>query len=65
MVALFQQRRESFHVSEDAPMVDLREHMIMAPPARPCVTPQARVPTATRPDPVSHTRLSPCPCVLV
>ena len=48
MVALFQQRRESFHVSEDAPMVDLREHMIMAPPARPCVTPQVRVPTAPR-----------------
>ena len=58
MVALFQQRRESFHVSEDAPMVDLREHMIMAPPARPCVTPQARVPTAaptTLPDIPSRT----------
>ena len=58
MVALFQQRRESFHVSEDAPMVDLREHMIMAPPARPCVTPQVRVPTAmptTLPDIPSRT----------
>ena len=51
MVALFQQRRESFDVSEDAPMVDLREHMIMAPPARPCVTPQVRVPSAA---PGSH-----------
>ena len=58
MVALFQQRRESFHVSEDAPMVDLREHMIMAPPARPCVTLQVNLPTAmptTLPDIPSRT----------
>ena len=58
MVALFQQRRESFHVSEDAPMVDLREHMIMAPPARPCVTPQACAQRRSRIP--SHTHLSPC-----